>query len=343
MIAILGLWPFVGAKEQRDYFAWRTWSIAGKAVQAQLESWTNDRAFVSLRAAGGKRIELMHSDLVSADSGFVSEAIGAAEEQSLKREMLPVSSPLFKPEALLSRGTIPAIDHREFGQKASDSSVAAFTNFVLWWDQENLLPIGRRGDFEKKAEAVQTWISRYCETRNTVGTRGLEARKGFGSYFDEHLSEAATFNSRFECDISPANLTRYTGGCNATLLTMGFIKGRDTYRQTVSLVSVDPSGEIVFLYEGIKASGKMVVWKKSDKMVDVPGTGHLWRKGRPMQANGTVYEVEFADAPKFRFFEGAKVILDPSLGHQLVVFKPYLFAQPGKKCRPPDDPLFPLE
>lgn len=339
------LLPSVSAQvgKEGDYFAWRTWVISGKQVQAQLEGWVNDRASASLRAAGGVRIEVAWDDLGAVDQHFVSKAMGAADENMLKREPLPVSSPLLKAEVFPDRTAIPAINHRDFGQKSGDSFIAAFTNFVLWWDRENFLPIARRGDFERKAESVQTWLTRDSGTRNTVGTRSREARQGFGTYFDEHLADVATFNSRVDYDLSPENLSRYTTGMNATLLTLGFKKGRDIHRQTVSLATADAGGEIIINYGGIVAKGRMVPLSKTDQMVEVPGTGTRWRQGKAIQINGTTYTVKFTEEPDFPYFKGSEIIIDPSLGHQLIVFKPYLYAQPGKKCRPPDDPLFPLQ
>ena len=57
-----------------------------------------------------------------------------------------------------------------YGQKASDCVPSSFCNFLLWWDQQGLLPIGKRGDFDDKAEWIHTRMARFCRTSNNGGT-----------------------------------------------------------------------------------------------------------------------------------------------------------------------------
>ncbi len=331
--------PAAVAREGVDYFQWRSWTVAGKPVSAQLESWVNDRMHVTLRAAGGKRIEMIVDEMGAADRAFVRAAMGAADEDALKREPLLETAPIFKPVGFPDRMKIPSIDHREYGQKGADAFPASFTNFVLWWDQEGVLPIKLEGRFERKVEWVQTWLGRYCGTRNTVGTRMDDAIQGFGKYFDENLAERAAFKRHVTYDISPESLSRYPIGWNATLLTLGFRVNRDTYSQTVSLISASPDGAIVFAFNGIIAQGRIVMLEKKDNSI----TRRFGIHGATQEINATTYEIKPDSELKLpNYLKGSTIVLDPAFRHKLVVLKPYIFAEEGKKCRAPDDPLFPL-
>ncbi len=116
------------------------------------------------------------------------------------------------------------VNQSDFGQKASDCVPSPFCNFLLWWDQEKMLEIPKRGDFEKKAEWVHTKLARYCGTRNTAGTSVVEAKFGLMEYFRDELGDLATLRCHTDFDLRPENLARYTVGANATMLEMTTIR-----------------------------------------------------------------------------------------------------------------------
>ncbi len=240
----------------------------------------------------------------------------------------------FKITPVLDRTKLPIINQGDLGQKSSDCVPSSFCNFLLWWDQENMLEIPKRGDFEAKAEWVHTKLAKYCGTRNTAGTSAAEASAGFVKYFKEEIGDLATLKFMEDHNLSPANLARYTIGSDATMLEMTTVKANGSENgHWVALISIEPDGRVIFNTWGARFEGVIKPLKESDKMIVING----------QRVPSTTYEIHLSNRgmlPDWVNDGEIRFLLDPEKRDGVFVLRPYLFAEKGKKSPPPADPLF---
>lgn len=317
-----------------NFNANRYWRYRGKILESvSLVSWSADKTKVTLENPGGKMVEVALKDLSNEDQAFVARAIDDAERKASGAPPILETDPVFKQFPAADRTSVPVIDQGKYGQKASDCVPSSFCNFLLWWDQQNVLAIPKRGDFDDKAEWIHTQMARHCRTRNTSGTLYTEAMEGFAKYFDKETAEITAHLMKLDYDISPANLARYTTGYNATMLCMTTQRGTDKSGHMVALVSAAANGDVVFHTWGHRMKGKINVLKQTDKPVGYYGVNG-------MGANGTTYEIKVEHDDKFEdWVKETRFILDPENMDAILIVKPYVFAEAGKKSKTPVDAL----
>lgn len=277
----------------------------------------------------GKLLQIASANLSEADLRFI-ESVGKSPETPPQ-----AGDPgAFKVLPVLDRTKLPIINQGDLGQKSNDCVPSSFCNFLLWWDQEKLLEIPKRGDFEAKAEWIHSKMARYCGTRNTAGTSADDARKGFTKYFEEELGDLATLRYHEDHDLRPENLSRYVSGVDAAMLEITTLQANgSTGGHWVSLVSLEPDGRVVFNTWGARFNGRIKVLKASDAKISING------KAVP----ATTYEIEISnrgDLPEWVNVSQIRFILDPEKWDGIILVRPYLFAGKGKKSAVPADPLF---
>ncbi|MGJ8644482.1 MAG: hypothetical protein ACSHX9_13820 [Luteolibacter sp.] len=289
--------------------------------------------YVTTDADGKIVFNTSRDKLVHVDPANLSdEDLAFIEKHSKQDSTASVESPptgdltKFITDPAIDRSTIPIIDQGKYGNKASDCVPSSFCNFLLWWDQENYLPIDKKGSFDRKAEWIHTKVGRYFDTRNNSGTTGADAVKGISRYFLEDLEETANHRLIVVNDCAPENLARYTVGPVATMLEVSIFHGED-YETShwVALTQANANGEIEFNTWGRKFDAKLVQIggntpqrpHKYDIVLSDPSQMTDW-----MQTN----EVRF--------------VIDPERYDYLTAVIPYRFSTPGGKTPVPPDPRF---
>ena len=315
-----------------DFRALRYFRFRGKILDhTRLISWTPDRSKVTLQS-GMKIAEVALQDFSAEDQAFVNRAADAADRAG--KPPLLETDPVFKQPAPADRSSIPLLNQGDYGQKASDCVPSSFCNFLLWWDQQGVLPIGKRGDFADKAEWIHTRMARFCRTSNNGGTSYDEAVVGFSKYFGKEVPDQLVFATKVDYDIRPENIARYTTGYNATLLGLTTAYGNKKSGHMVALISATPAGEVVFHTWGHKMKGRIVVLEKKDEEF-----GSFYGENRK-GVNATVYEIKIEPDEKFEdWVRQTRFLLDPEQWDSIVIVKPYVFAKPGAVSKVPDDPL----
>lgn len=211
---------------------------------------------------------------------------------------------------------------------------SSFCNFLLWWDQEGILPIPKRGDFEDKAEWVHTRLGRYCGTRNTSGTGISEALEGITEYFRKDAGELATFRFKVDYDVRPANLARYARGETATMLNLTTRRknGHDG-GHWVALMTAEENGQVVIHTWGARFEGMVKVLEEDPATIMLDG----------QKIPKTSYEIEFTNRdslPEWVKNAEMRFLLLPERSDSIIAIKPYAFANAGVLSAPPADPLF---
>ena len=311
----------------------RVWNgKSGKTFRGTLHSVTGDGSAVDILDAQGKLYRVAIANLNDADRKLI-ETWGEPDPGK-KDPLAPGDLAAFKTLPELDRKKLPIINQGELGQKASDCVPSSFCNFLLWWDQEKMLEIPKRGDFDSKAEWIHSKMARYCGTRNTAGTNGTDAREGFTNYFEKEIGDLATLRIHEDHDVRPENLARYTTGANATMLEMTTVQSNGSEGgHWVALVSAEPGGRVVFNTWGAQFEGLIRVFKPSEKPVTL-GT---------QTVPSTTYEIVLTNRDKLPQWvnnSGTRFVLDPSKWDGIIVVRPYIFSEKGKKSAPPEEPLF---
>lgn len=305
----------------------RVWrSAGGKVLLATFVRTTHNASRVELFTRDGKLVSIDIMNLSEADRLLVTNPraeVGGS----------PDPAAAFKPLPVPDRGSLPVISQEDFGSKASDCVPSSFCNFLLWWDQQGILNIPKRGDFHDKADWVHTRVARYCVTRNNRGTYAGDAVEGFREYFERELGDVATMKVRIDHDITPANLARYTVGWNATMLGMTIRHGpRHDSGHWVALASAAADGTIVFHTWGARFEGRM------EAIVAKPGKG----PAPDPAASRTSYRIRIintADLPEWFRSSEMEMIIDPAQWDCICVVKPFVYAVEGKRAPAPPDPL----
>ncbi|MEM1084291.1 MAG: hypothetical protein AAGI48_09220 [Verrucomicrobiota bacterium] len=305
----------------------RNWTgINGKIIRATYGGTIEDGTKVILTDGRGRRLEVSIANLVEADRKLI-----ASREGPLPGDTAPASD--FKTIPPLDRDNLPVISQGDFGSKASDCVPSSFCNFLLWWDQEGILEIPRRGDFDKKAEWIHTKMARNCGTGNNRGTSTREATEGFRKYFEKEIPESATLNIRSDFDLRPENLARYTTGEVATMLEMTIRTGaRHDSGHWVALVEASSNGKLVFHTWGARFEGFMKVIEENSETIVRDG----------QKVPRTVYEIHVANREELpEWFQNSdrRFILDPVNWDSIYVLKPYVFSVPGRRVPAPKDPF----
>lgn len=328
----------MGALRSEDIRAPRAWkSKTGEIYDGRVHSWYDDGKGIAVQTADGKLERVMIIDLSEPDRDFLVRCIAAIDSglppgPAGVKKLLPLgeNDPVFARLPAIDRMKIPTINRKTYGQKGSDSLPISFCDFLLWWDQELALQIPKRGDLEKKAEWAYDRVAKFCETSNRSGTFHSEKAAGFLTYFEDELEGVATCHFKTDYDLRPKNLARYTVGCNATILSLTTLTGRQYGSLAVALISADPDGRVVFQAWGFRMAGQIVMFEKDDSLT---GSG-------PQAVPATSYEIIIDRDPSVpQWLIDKRFLLDPLKSDCLLIVKPYAFSAKGISSRPPDDPL----
>ncbi len=240
----------------------------------------------------------------------------------------------FLPEPILSRANIPVVNQSDYGNKASDCVPSSFSTFLLWWDQNNFIPIDKRGDFARKAQYIHTRTSRYFSTHNNKGTSHDDMHEGIGKYFSKDLGDIAAYRIATVYDCDAGTLARFTQGSLATMLSLSVYHDGD-YKagHMVALADADPDGSLV-----IHTWGKAMKCKLD--LVEEQRFPH-WDANGSASAQASHYRLVFTspDAlPQWMIDQKVTFEIVPRNHDCLFVAAPYRFATDGAKALPPEDP-----
>ncbi len=251
-------------------------------------------------------------------------------------ENAPTSGDLskFLPDPNLSRANIPVINQSDYGNKASDCVPSSFSTFLLWWDQNNYIPIDKRGDFPKKAQYIHTRTSRYFSTHNNKGTSHDDMHEGIGKYFSKDLEDIAAYRIATVYDCDAETLARFTQGSLATMLSLSVYHDGD-YKagHMVALADANPDGNIVIHTWGKAMKCKLV-------LVGEQRFPH-WDANGSASAEASHYRLVFTspDAlPQWMIDQKVTFEIVPQSRDCLFIAAPYRFAKDGEKAPPPEDP-----
>lgn len=311
----------------------RNWTgVNGKVIRATYAGTSEKGTKVMLMDTRGKLLTVAISNLIESDRELIASKGRPAEEK-------PVAGKVgdFRAIPPLDRDKLPIISQGDFGSKSSDCVPSSFCNFLLWWDQEGILEIPKKGDFDKKAEWIHTKLARYCGTRNTAGTNVHKATEGFLQYFNKDIADLATLKIHVDYDLTPENIARYTTGELATMFQMTIRRGaRHDSGHWVALVEADPDGKVVFHTWGARFEGTMKVLEENPDTIE--------RDGQSVPR--TVYEIVVENKPDLpEWFRNSdrRFILDPANWDSIYVLRPYIYTMPGSRVKAPEDPLFKQE
>lgn len=315
----------------------RIWtSKDGKTLRGTFVRLVNDGKQVEIFISSRNVVAIALENLSVADRELL---IAVGSENKLQPVQQSGDPSMFKDFAALDRKKLPLINQGDFGNKASDCVPSSFCNFLLWWDQEGVLEIPKRGDFEKKAEWIHSRLARYCGTRNTAGTSVSDASKGFKEYFTKDISELAALKIKIDKDLRPANLARYTRGVNATMLQMTIREpGSGDSGHWVALLSAEEDGTVIFHTWGIRFEGKIeVIGQSPPLVVKIDGQERVFHA-----EHSTCYEIKITnreDTPEWFRNSRKRFLLLPEESDSIYVIKPYVYKDKGKTAHAPLDPL----
>ncbi len=319
----------------------RTWTgTNGTRLQAKYVRTLEDGERIELLTSAGAKVTAAIANLSAEDRELVA-SLGADPPEAGSGGGFKI---LIEPD----RETLPIISQSDYGNKASDCVPSSFCNFLLWWDEQGVLPIPKRGDFDRKAEWVHSRVARYCVTRNTRGTDLDSASEGFLKYFERELAGVAAMDFHVDFDLRPENLARYTTGNYATMLAITIRDGpRHDSGHWVALASAEPDGRIAFHTWGQKFEAQLEVHEPSDEILNRsyrPRTSYmkLSYSGRMQRVPATSYRIKILnrdDLPdRFRNSD-REFLLDPRQWDYLYIAKPYVYQIEGKVVPLPADPL----
>ncbi|WP_193213966.1 hypothetical protein [Luteolibacter marinus] len=324
LIAWLGL---SGLAMAAPIDAERVWTgTNGKTIRASLFQILEDGELLELATGDGKIVRIKVSSLAEPDRNLVEAHLNARKP---KAEEAPDLTQ-FQPTAEPVRDTLPAIDPAEFAIKSNESLSAAFVTFLLWWEQEGVLPIPKRGDLNSKVTWARKRMLRYCDDRNSL-SRGLA---GIGEYFRKELENVATYRAKTDHDMSPANLARCATGANAVILstTLRYKNGAQ-FSHSVSLASATAEGKAVIYSWGKKFTGQIKVMKADPKPITLD----------QQTVSRTIYEFEISnrgDLPTRYQDAEVRILLDPGTRDGILLVKPFVYGRAGHRAPAPPDPLF---
>jgi hypothetical protein len=332
----LWLMASIAFSHSSDITQERIWtSKDGKTLRGTFVRLINDGKQVEIFNASRNVVVIALENLSVADRELLL-ATGSAKKT--KPVQQPGDSSAFQDFAALDRKKLPLISQGDFGNKESDCVPSSFCNFLLWWDQEGVLEIPKRGDFEKKAEWIHSRLARYCGTRNTAGTSVSDASKGFTEYFTKDIPELATLKIKIDNDLRPANLARYTSGVNATMLQMTIREpGSGDSGHWVALLSAEEDGTVVFHTWGIRFEGKIeAIGQSPPIVVKIDGQERKFQS-----EHSTSYEIKITnreDTPEWFRNSRQRFLLLPEASDSIYVLKPYVYKEKGKIANAPLDP-----
>jgi len=301
------LWA--GGVHGQDFAGERLWtSKDGKTFRGSFHRVLPSGDKAEIADAQGKIYQIPLSVLSDADRALI-----------LKSPPVPAAR-VYKELPVLDRSRIPVINQGDFGQKSSDCVPSSFCNFLLWWDQEKVLEIPKRGDFQKKADWIHTLMARLCVTRNNSGTSLSVVKEAFEKYFKTELAEVATCEYEEDYDLRPENMARHTVGANATMLGMTIIDSRNKESgHWVALISVDPTGKLVFQTWGARFEGELkVLEEKPGEFYQIDGK----------KVPATKYEIRILNALSLLEWvreDGIRFVLDPAKRNGVFTIRPLVF------------------
>lgn len=176
---------------------------SGNPLHAERE-WTgkngsNLRAKYVAKVEGGAKVEIrdlngnVHRIAVENLSEADREFIKAGETGKLPtgvEQALTEAMKMFRPIPEMDRSKIALI--AGVSESDSDPVVEAFVPFLLWWDQEKLLPLSKGDDLKSKAAWLLPRMARHFNTRKgrVIDTGSLTT--GWERYFKAEADDLAT-------------------------------------------------------------------------------------------------------------------------------------------------------
>lgn len=301
----------------------------GKTLKGAFIRLMDDGNAIELATAEGKFLKVELANLSEADRQFV-------ETHALPPKPGPAGPDLsaFKDPGNPNRSQLPVINQKDYSPSAVDCVPSSICNFLLWWDQQGILEIPKRGDFDDKAKWVHERMFRYCDSRNDQLAGPAEAQKAIHEYFQRNLSDVATVRTQMDRDLRPENLARYAKGAVGTMMpvTLRYKNGHE-FGHWVALATADEQGKLSFVTWGAKFDAVLKPLEVIATPVTVDG----------QSVPGSTWELEISnrgELPERMRTNEVRFILNPAKHDGLLVMKPYVFATPGKPLSAPDDPLF---
>lgn len=291
----------------------------GKSFRGTFHRLSPDGSKAEFVMDSGKIVSVALDNLIQEDRDLVLKSGG-------KQETRNSDAAAFKPDAEPDRTRMPVLDPKQFDRASDEEMVDALWISLLWWNQEGVLPVPAKGEFEKRAEWLHKTLTRHVAAAGRSAASLEDARNGVLEYFKEELAEVAACRIHVEqTDLSPARLASLARGANVVILklTMTYDNGRD-FSACAALESINETGRFAIHLLGRRLTGRVKALEKK-KDGDHP-----------------VAPLEFvlddnSELPEFYRRNGAVFTMglpDKSWNGVLVV-KPYVYAVPGKPAALP--------
>lgn len=257
-LIILGVLLAVSA-QAREKHQLRQWTgESGKKVIAKYKSFQNGR--VNLQTIKGNKVSVSLKTISNDDKIYL--------RRITRDPKITFDHPTLTSE---HRKLIPTLNQSEFGNTNNNCGPNAISNFLLWWDQNGVMPLPyKEKELDKLADDLHSDLERTMRSKN--GTSASEMKEGLKKYFERKKLHAYYSFEFDQIEATMENLESSTSGDKIAVLSLKTLdNGRLDEGHYVSLVSV--KGDIIeFNTWGMNLKGKLregVIDKQKGYFIEV--------------------------------------------------------------------------
>ena len=322
MILILGVSAGIAGAQERLWTG-----VSGKSFRGTLHKVAEDGKNAEFLSPDGKMLRVAISHLIGTDQKHV---LNPAVPPSAEATARAGDSAAFKPSASPNRLMLPTLDPKEFAATGGEGMVDALWISLLWWDQTGVLEVPKKGDLARKGKWLHNRLTRGVSSTTRGSVSAEEAKASIEDYFLKDLKEIATCRVFVEShDFSPQRLAHLVQGPNSVILSMTMIfgSGRD-YSPAAVLESMTEDGKFVVHLYGRRFTGRLVSQSQGDAK---ERAGYEYVLDNPQ------------NLPAHYITNEAKYYMGNRPWNAAIVFKPYVYLNPGKPASLPPDDAFPVE
>lgn len=225
----------------------------------------------------------------------------------------------FKELPIADRRLIPERKAKDFGGTDNESMVDALWVSMLWWNASGVVPIPKKGKFEKQAEWLHKELTRSIAKGGKSSTSLSDAKEGMEAYFKKRLDDIGTCRvTVIEEGLNPASLAKLTEGNAIVILKMSmtYSNGR-SFTNCASVEKVNADGTFAMHLFGNRFTGKMTLKKDSQET----------------QEKKKEYELVLNDRleiPEFYRDQGAQFFLNANDWNGVLLLEPFIYKTPGE-------------
>ncbi|MFK7850109.1 MAG: hypothetical protein AB8D78_03935 [Akkermansiaceae bacterium] len=285
--------------------------------------------------SSGKMLVIGFGNLIESDQKIILGMEGNNKPSNPKKRTKVTFNPDdFKPLPKADRGLIPERDPKDFGGTNDEAIVDALWVSLLWWNAFNVMPVPKKGDFDRKAEWLHEELTRYIAKGGNGSATLDETKEGLEKYFSRRLEDIGTCQIAVVSkeSLTPATLSKMAAENNIVIvkLHMKYSNG-SSYSSCAALEKISLDGTFSMHLSGNRFTGKL------KEVKGIESRRFHYENGKPVQ--GKVYELELNDRaslPKHQFENEAKFFINDTRWTGALIMKPFVYKTEGEPVPIPE-------